>query len=242
MHPNDNLNSPRWQASPRLLPALIIIAVGVLFLLGNLNVLDARDWFRYWPTILIAIGLVKLVDSNHSSGRVTGGILMGAGALFLVKTLGLYDLRMRDLWPLFLIGAGLLMLWNRAFTPWHGAPDSPGGNATPGGMVNEYAIFGGSDRKVSGDFRGGNLSTMFGGCELDLRRAGMPGDSAVVELSVIFGGVQIKIPENWIAEVQVVAIFGGVDNKTASPDPRTPGVKRLFIKGAAIFAGVEVKN
>src|SRR3989442_13720440 len=102
MQPDHNLHSPRWQSCPRLLPALIIIAVGVLFLLGNLNVLDAQDWFRYWPAILIAVGLVKLVDSSHAGGRVTGGLLMGVAALFLVKTLGLYDRRMPDLWPLFL--------------------------------------------------------------------------------------------------------------------------------------------
>ena len=243
MQPTDNLHSPRWQSSPRLLPALIIIAVGVLFLLGNLNVLDARYWMRYWPAILIAVGLVKLVDSTHSGGRVAGAVLMGVGALVLVKTLGLYDLSMHDLWPLFLIGAGLLMLWNRAFTPWHRTPESPGGNATSPDTVNEYAIFGGAERRISSaDFRGGTISTIFGGCELDLRRAGMVGDSAVVEIAVIFGGVQIKIPENWIAEVQIVAIFGGVDNKTATPDPQAPGMKRLFIKGAVIFGGVEVKN
>src|SRR5207253_2411462 len=143
MQPHDNLHSSRWQSCPRLLPALIIIAVGVLFLLGNLNVLDARYWMRYWPAILIAIGLVKLVDSSHAGGRVTGGVLMGVGALVLLKTLGLYDLSMHDLWPLFLIAAGLLMLWNRAFTPWHGAPGRPGGNVTSPDTVHEYAIFGG---------------------------------------------------------------------------------------------------
>ena len=61
MQPDNNLHSPRWQSSPRLLPALIIIGVGVLFLLGNLHVLDAADWFRYWPAILIAVGLLALL-------------------------------------------------------------------------------------------------------------------------------------------------------------------------------------
>jgi len=32
------------------------------------------------------------------------------------------------------------------------------------------------------------------------------------------------------------------DDKTAQPSPDTPGIKRLILRGAAIFGGVSVKN
>ena len=38
--------------------------------------------------ILIAIGLVKLVDANTPSGHVAGAILVGVGAVLLGQTLG----------------------------------------------------------------------------------------------------------------------------------------------------------
>ena len=46
------------------------------------------EWTRYWPVILIAIGLVKLVDSTSPGGQVAGVILVGLGAIFLGQTLG----------------------------------------------------------------------------------------------------------------------------------------------------------
>jgi predicted membrane protein len=83
---------------------------------------------------------------------------------------------------------------------------------------------------------------MFGGVEVDLRRAGMRGDSAVIDVSAMFGGVEFKIPQNWAVVPSVAAIFGGFSNKSVQPSADAPGVKRLYIKGSAVFGGVEVKN
>jgi predicted membrane protein len=99
------------------------------------------------------------------------------------------------------------------------------------------------ERKVStDDFQGGQISTTFGGVDIDLRQAGMRGDSAVLDINCIFGGVEIKIPRNWIAVSQVAAIFGGIGNSSAQPASDMPGVKRLYLKGSVVFGGVEVKN
>src|ERR1017187_7269166 len=59
---------------------------------------------------------------------------------------------------------------------------------------------------------------MFGGVGIDLRRAGMRGDSAVIDVTSMFGGVDFKVPPNWIVVGQIVAVFGGFGNKrTATP-------------------------
>src|ERR1019366_1600970 len=112
---------------PGVVPALIVIGIGLLFLLNNLNIFFIHDIWRYWPGILIAVGLVKMVDSPHSNGR--------------------------------LIGAGLLMLWSRLAPLPAGVPNIPAGAHE--GALNEHAVFGGVERKVStDDFRGGHISTM----------------------------------------------------------------------------------
>ena len=178
---------------PGIVPALIVIGIGVVFLLNNLNIFYMHDIWRYWPVILIAAGLAKMVDSPHSNGRLTGGVLIGVGGLFLADTLGFLNLSWRDFWPLVLIGAGLVMLWSRLAPPPAGVPDIPASGHE--GALNEYAIFGGVERKVTtDDFRGGHVSAMFGGVEVDLRRAGMRGDSAVIDVNAMFGGVEFKIP------------------------------------------------
>ena len=226
---------------PGIVPAVIVIGIGVLFLLNNLNIFFVHDIWRFWPGILIAVGLVKMVDSPFSGGRITGGILVSVGGLLLARNLGFLLLTWNDLWPLLLIGAGLVMLWSRLAPPPAGTPNTPTGAHE--GVLNETAIFGGVERRVTtDDFRGGSATAMFGGVEIDLRRAAMRGDSAVIEVSAMFGGIEIKIPQTWIAVPQVAAIFGGFGNKSMQPNADTPGVKRLYIKGSATFSGVEVKN
>jgi len=241
MYRTDNPRNHGWHTGHRLIPAVILIGIGVLFLFNNLNIFYFWEWARYWPVILIAIGLVKLVDSTFAGGRVAGAILIGLGAILLGQTLGYLNVRIHDLWPLFLIGAGLLMLWHRA--PWYGSGNGSNVPFSSTGAVDHWAIFGGGKRAVTGrDFQGGHISTIFGGFELDLRQASMAADSAVLEIHTIFGGVEVRIPANWSAVVQGVGIFGGFGDNTAQPNVQDPGVKRLFVRGAAVFGGVGVKN
>ena len=124
MQPNDNQPNHGWENGHRLIPAVIVIGIGVLFLLNNLNILYFSEWARYWPVILIAVGLVKLVDANSPGGHVTGAIFVAVGAVLLGQTLGYLKVDMQDLWPLFLIGAGLLMLFRG--DSWHGIYRGPG--------------------------------------------------------------------------------------------------------------------
>jgi predicted membrane protein len=240
MEPTYN-RQQEWNQAARLLPALIVIGVGVLFLLNNLHIVLLHNWLDYWPVILIAIGLVKLVDSTDQGGRMIGAVLIGLGGVFLARSLGYLEIRTRDLWPLFLIGAGLLMLWNRIAwpSPW------PGGRrpAATANTINENAIFGGGKRHVTtSDFQGGFINAMFGGVELNLRKAGMAGDSATIDINTFSGGVEIKVPETWSVVLQGTAIFGGYSDSTVQPSANTPGVKRLIIRGTAFFGGVDIKN
>jgi len=233
-----------------LVPGLILVGIGALLFLNNLHIIYMREWLAYWPVILIAIGIVKLVDSNSVDGRVGGGVLLGLGAVLLAQSLGYLQFRLRDMWPLILIGLGLLLLFQRA--QWHvRLPNGPitvgpgfrASSASTADTVKIDAVFSGGKRVVkSQDFQGGEIVAVFGGIELDLRQAGIAADSAILEINAIFGGVEIRIPQDWSASVEGVGIFGGFADNTLQPDPRNPMVKRLVVRGAAIFGGVDVKN
>lgn len=243
-----------FRSNSGVIPGLVLVAVGALFFLNNLHIFYIRDWFKFWPAILIAAGIVKLVDSTYSGGRVFGGILAGFGGIFLARNLGYIDIGMREIWPLFLVGLGLLLLVQRTGEFHVKFPDPPdvivgmstgtGTRATGAGTVKIDAVFGGAKRVVtSQDFQGGEVVAVFGGVELDLRQAGMTGDSAVVEINAIFGGVEIRIPRNWSAVVEGVGIFGGYADNSLQPDPaQGSGVKQLIVRGVAAFGGVDVKN
>jgi hypothetical protein len=243
MQPTDNQPNHGWEDGHRLIPAIIVIGIGVLFLLNNLNILYFSEWARYWPVILIAVGLVKLVDANSPGGHVTGAIFVAVGAILLGQTLGYLKVDMQDLWPLFLIGAGLLMLFRG--DSWHGIYRGPGRSRlyVHDRLMREAAVFGGGKRNINTqDFTGGHIDAVFSGYEIDLRGANMAADSAVLKIGAVFAGIEIRIPETWSVVIEGDGVFGTITDKTVQPNPQTPGLKRLFVRGAAVFGSVEVKN
>lgn len=230
-------------AATRLLPGLILVGLGALFLLDNLRIISASEWARYWPVILVAVGLYKMVEPRSDGDRVIGGVLTVAGLMFLGDSLGLAYLGWENFWPLALIGLGLLLLFQRL--PWGGGdPANPGSaDGTPAAPFDDVAVFGGSKRVVTGEFKGGNVTAIFGGVELDLRNAVMTAPAATIEVTAIFGGAEIRVPEYWSVSAQCPGIFGGFNDRSHQPDPyRQPPPKRLLVKGAAVFGGVNVKN
>jgi hypothetical protein len=65
MQPN---YQPPYNAEPgresprRWIPAIILIGIGVVFLLDNLNIFSIGQLMRFWPVGLIALGLFLLID------------------------------------------------------------------------------------------------------------------------------------------------------------------------------------
>ena len=206
----ESLDQARW------VPAFVLIVVGAVFLLRNLGLFPVHELLRYWPVALIAIGLFRLVDSDRGNERVIGAILILAGAVLLAGTLGSFYLSWNTLWPLVLIGAGLLMLVQR-FSLNVAWPS--GGQASPE-WLHEAAIFSGGKRRVKGNFKGGRLECIFGGFEIDMRQAAMLAEAAELEINAIFGGAEIKVPESWEVVMRGTGIFGGFSDETAHPDQR----------------------
>jgi hypothetical protein len=63
---------------PSLFWPIILIGVGAIFLLSNLNVITGNPWaiiWRLWPVLLIAIGLDILLGHRSSIGSIVGGII-----------------------------------------------------------------------------------------------------------------------------------------------------------------------
>jgi hypothetical protein len=125
-------------------------------------------------------------------------------------------------------------------------------NSAP--RLNDVNIFwGGKRRIVAKNFVGGEIVSIFGGFDIDLREADILGNVAEIEVVTIFGGGDIRVPLNWEIVMETVGIFGGCGDRTRHPDPSVggaspaggsaaPQLKTLIIKGVAIFGGMNVKN
>ncbi|MHB1132327.1 MAG: PspC domain-containing protein [Chloroflexota bacterium] len=61
----DSLEDLERRQRNRQMGGLVLIGLGVLFLLSNLNVFWWLDWGRLWPAVLIVIGLALLLNQRR---------------------------------------------------------------------------------------------------------------------------------------------------------------------------------
>jgi hypothetical protein len=227
MHPEEP--TPDFRVTPRLVIGLAIMLVGFLLALDSLGFADAGQIFRYWPLALVAVGVTKLLgDASQRPGAV---VWIVAGAAFLTFNLGLLSFPRVAALVLFLVGARIA--WN-ALSPRASVPATGAGST-----LDVVAILGGAKRGISGDFKGGQTFAFMGGCEIDLRRASMVKDEAVLDVFAFWGGAEIKVPEDWEVVSRGFALLAGFVDNTRHP---AAAQKRLVVTGMAVMGGVEIKN
>lgn len=221
--------------APHLVFGLIIIAVGVLFTLDNLGIADARKYFRWWPAGLVALGLAKLWQARGGHGNPVGGVFfLLVGSWLLLHNFGKISRDLWDFWPMLLVFVGSMIVYQglrgrRA----RAAADSAD-------TISGVAILGGWNRKSSSPtFRGGELTAVMGGCEIDLRNAAINGD-AVIDVFAMWGGIELRIPETWTVINRVTPLMGGVEDNTRPP--HTTSEHRLTLRGLVIMGGIEIKH
>lgn len=218
----------------------IIVLVGLSLLLDNMGIVRFHDVWQYWPVLLIVYGVSRIVSCQAVSSLVWGGAVALIGAFLLLDNLDIIAFNFSYIWPLIIIAFGLSMLV-RALDRKRYIEGAP---VTSEPVLSIVAVFSGSRRVIDNpDFRGGDVVAVFGGVRLDFRRAGITADKAVLEINAVFGGVEIRVPENWSVTTKGVGIFGGFDDKTIHPKP-DPNVKtpELIITGATVFGGMSVTN
>lgn len=223
----------RLAVAPRVFFGLFVLALGVLFLLGNLGYVDIGDYWRWWPVIFIVIGLGKLLSPQRNRGA--GLIFIVFGTWLLLSSLGYVEFDWRFAWPILLVLIGIAMIW-RGFRP-----ARPGGEGDASSRVHAFAMLGGVDQKLtSKDFRGGDATAILGGCDLDLSSASLASGEAIIDVLALWGGIDIKVPEDWTVVLNGMPIMGAFEDKRrlGSSDP----AKRLIIRGVVIMGGVEIKN
>jgi hypothetical protein len=79
-----------------------------------------------------------------------------------------------------------------------------------------------------------------GGGKLDLREATLPpGTEALMDVTTVMGGFEIKVPETWNVIVDIIPFMGGYEDKTRHPtDPAAP---LLRVRGFVMMGGVELR-
>jgi predicted membrane protein len=179
-------------STARMWWGILLIGLGILFLLDTANVLNVRELIAtFWPLILVFIGVRMLIRRQMGSGRAsTDGADRGASG-----------------------GSG----WNAAQAAPGGASratGSAGGSearASTGATVEESILFGNANaRVVSTMFRGGKISCIFGGADVDLAGATLAPGTHTLKVDCVFGGVPVRIPAGMAVTVAADGVLGEV--------------------------------
>ena len=222
----ERINQPLPLPATKLILGIFFTILGILWTADNLALLRADDFLRFWPAVVVMIGLVKLADPTR---RVIGVILTVVGASLLAYTAGWLRFTIFDFWPLLviLVGATIVIraLGFRLPSPSNADSDQV------------WAVL--SQRKVretARDYNGGGVFAFMGGCELDLTQADIIHSPAIIDTFAMWGGIEIYVPENWEVVGEVIPFMAGLNTAAGTPE------RRLIVRGATVMGGIEVKR
>jgi len=233
-------NIRRGSASNRAIIGVILVLAGFFLVIRNTGIFpDFIDNVIFsWPMLLVVIGLVMTLGANE---KTAGIIVLAVGAFFMIPLLFRETFHMYNMfWPSIFIIVGIIFIVSRR-KGFHSV-------STKGVAGDDYIdyvnIFSGGERQIiSQNFRGGKISAVFGGIELDLTKAALAPGVSELELACVFGGATLIVPDEWYITIEVTPILGGFsDSRKLIPGRTIDTTKHLVIKGAVIFGGGEVKS
>lgn len=223
-----------------ILFGLIAILSGIL-VIGNTMHLWREISFRGWWTVFIIVpGIGWMISYGVKAWNVTITLV---GLLLLSNQQGwLGHINPAYIWAFVLIAFGIYIIYKSLNL--NTKQKSPKiyvekKQENSDDFISIASVFAKVDSyNDSLEFKGGNITSVFGGVTLDLRNAKIV-DGAVIEITGVFGGAKVLLPSNCIVNVSGMPILGGMDNHfKSSSDENAP---KLIVKYTAIFSGIELK-
>ena len=243
-----------------------LIVFAVLLFLDNIGIRFLHIIIYNWPLVLIIIGAALLMAEKKSkmpnrAGRVLPYFLIGAGALFFAGRMFGFSIGALVV-PLVLIFFGVHFLRPHGHSKkcrpqlklgTHGELKEAEEELKEAGVaaaaddenkIDVFTILGGGDYNTrSQNLSGGNIAVVFGGADIDIRDADTQKDVIEIDILALFGGVDLKVPPHWQVTVKVLPLLGGVSNKTTClADKMQVKKKHLIVTGNVLFGGLDIRN
>lgn len=218
---------------------LFVIAFGVLLLGRNILGWDlsflAATW---WTLVIIAVAIMGIARTGFHFWNV---LILFVGVWLFLDRLNILTF---NLFPtLIALLIVLIGIWIVAKSFSHN--DSCRVSASYSNKDNEdFAeyenIF--SENNVKNDskmFKGGEISNVFGRMSVDLSNIQIQ-SNAVIDVSSVFGTLEILIPHNIPYKTNVTPVFGNFINNAPIHLP-VQNEPYIEIKGASVFSSIVIK-
>jgi predicted membrane protein len=224
----------------RAIVGVILVLVGLFLVLRNTGFFPGfiDNIIFSWPMILITIGVVITIGS--SGGKTSGIIIMAVGAFFLIPHIFRETFDINMFWPSIFIIIGIIFIFSRRRSWGSVSTSQPVGDD----YIDYVHVFSGGERQiVSENFRGGKITAVFGGTEIDLTRSKLAPGVSELEIACVFGGATVIVPDDWNIKIEVVPVLGGFgDSRKLISGKAMDTSRQLIIKGAVVFGGGEIKS
>ncbi len=225
--------------SGRVLAVLVLVAIGGLIFANRAGV-DVPRWIFSWEMILIGVGVFIGARRSFRPGGWMIPILIGL--VFMADDWLLFEELRHYLWPSAIILFGLYMIFRprRNRRSWDSKSISSDDSSDD--AIDAVSIFGGTRKNIiSKSFKGGEITTFFGGTDLNLTQADIVG-SATIEITQAFGGTKLIVPNHWNIKSEIVCVFGGINDKRPLSKDTHDNNKLLVLKGTCVFGGIDIKS
>lgn len=247
MRHHHHLINPERERNAKILVGIAVITFGVLFLLERRG-MPFPEWLISWKTIMITAGLISLY--KHKFRLFFSWAVVAVGLAFLINDFYPHTVDGQLILPLLVIAFGVHLVLK------HTSLFGKKKDATPettlfdesrelssDDYIRSSTIFGGVTKNVvSKTFKGAQLTTVFGGTEINLMKADIEGP-ITINSRTVFGGMTLIVPSNWQIHSNVTTIAGSVeDQRGYSSDLEFDASKLVTLTGTCLFGGVEIRT
>jgi len=251
------LKAQKGHRRGKIASGLAIVFFGVVYLLKQLNY-DIPSYLLSWQMILIVIGVIVLI--KHKFRKFHGYLFILIGKLFLLAEWYPNLINSKLIFPVALILVGLCVVFSRnrkcgknrkqrfSKENWKHIQEAhkrgyAAYNYNEDDFIDSVSFFGGITKTVvSKNFKGADIVSFFGGTDVNLSQADFQ-ERIVVDITNVFGGTTLTIPNNWEVISEVASIFGSFEDKRPQHQ-RDAGeeTKVLVLRGTCMFGGIEVNS
>ncbi len=233
--------------STKIIWGVALIVVGVIVALNAFDLLKINIFFDGWWTLFIIVPcIIGLCRKESVTGNLIG-VAIGVALLLMQQEIINFEVVWKLFLPVLLVCIGVGFIFSS-----RGKQDYSDEIAElckaekqsenlKDKKINAFAAFSGSKYKADGEeFVGGELTAVFGGLNYDFRNSTFVGKT-VLNVSAIFGGVDVFFPENVVVKIKSTSIFGGVEDKRKSAQSTAEDAPVVYVNALAMFGGVDIK-
>lgn len=211
----------RVRVTPNLAFGICLVVVGTALVLDRLQLMEASQILRFWPLGLVLLGLALVVQSFQSSDANENA-------------------RNQQTFPSGHI-VGIVIVGLLVSQVIHRGGDTARADSSE--TVSLFALMSRHQQLSRAPvFRGGEITSVMGRSDLDLRHTTVaPGDAAVIDVFTLWGESTIRVPAEWTVEIRAVPIMGGVRDRRTEVRS-SPGAPKIVVRGFVMMGGLSIRS